>query len=72
MCILNDINDKYNNTYHKAIKIKPIDVKSDSFTEYNEDPNEKDPKFKVSDPVRITIIFLLKDMLLTGVKKFFS
>ena len=52
--VLNDINDKYNNTYHKAIKIKPIDVKSDSFTEYNEDPNEKDPKLKVSDHVRIS------------------
>ena len=33
--------DKYNNTYHKTIKMKPIDVKSDSFAEYNEEPNEK-------------------------------
>ena len=31
--VLNDIVDKYNNTYHKAIKMKPIDVKSDSFSE---------------------------------------
>ena len=29
--VLNDIVDKYNNTYHKTIKMKPIDVKSDSF-----------------------------------------
>ena len=34
--VLNDIVDKYNNTYHKTIKMKPIGVKSDSFAEYNE------------------------------------
>ena len=34
--VLNNIFDKYNNKYHKTIKIKPIDVKSDSFAEYNE------------------------------------
>ena len=34
--LLNDIVDKYNNTYHKTIKMKPIDVKNDSFAEYNE------------------------------------
>ena len=45
---------KYNNTYHKTIKMKPIDVKSDSFAEYNEESNEKDPKFKIGDPVRIS------------------
>ena len=28
--VLNDIADKYNNTYHDTIKIKPIDVKSNS------------------------------------------
>ena len=52
--VLNDIVDKYNNTYHKTIKMKPIDLKSDSFTEYNEESNEKDPKFKVGDHVRIS------------------
>ena len=31
--ILNDIVDEYNNTYHKTIKMKPIDVKNDSFAE---------------------------------------
>ena len=50
--VLNDIVDKDNNTYHKTIKMKPIDVKSDSFAEYNEESNEKDPKFKVGDHVR--------------------
>ena len=34
--------------------LKPIDVKSDSFAEYNEDSNEKDPKFKVNDHVKIS------------------
>ena len=50
---LNDIADEHNSTYHKTIKMKPIDVKSDSFAEYNEESNEKDPKFKVGDHVRI-------------------
>ena len=52
--VLNDIVDKYNNTYHKTIKMKPTDVKNNSFAEYNEESNEKDPKFKVSDHVRIS------------------
>ena len=52
--VLDDIVDEYNSTYHKTIKMKPIDVKSDSFTEYNEESNEKDPKFKVGDHIRIS------------------
>ena len=52
--VLNDIVDEYNNTYHKTIKMKPIDVKSDSFAEYNEESNEKDPKLKLGDHVRIS------------------
>ena len=50
--VLDDIIDKYNNTYHRTIKMKPIDVEDDSFAEYNEESNEKDPKFKVIDHVR--------------------
>ena len=34
--------------------MKPIDVKNDSFAEYNEESNEKDPKFKVNDHVRLS------------------
>ena len=34
--------------------MKPTDIKSDSFAEYNEESNEKDPKFKVNDHVRIS------------------
>ena len=44
--VLNDFVDKYNNTYHKTIKMKPIDVKRDSFAEYNEESNEKIPNLK--------------------------
>ena len=52
--ILDDTVDKYNNTYHNTIKMKPIDVKNNSFVEYNEEPNEKDPKFRVGDHARIS------------------
>ena len=52
--VLNDIVNEYNNTYHKTIKMKPIDVKSNSFAEYDTQSNEKDPKFKVNDHVRIS------------------
>ena len=47
--VLDDIVDEYNNTYHKTLKMKPKDVKSDSFAEYNEESNKKDPKFRVDD-----------------------
>ena len=52
--VLDDIVDEYNNTYHRTIKMKPIDVGDDSFAEYNEESNEKDPKFKVGDHARIS------------------
>ena len=52
--VLHDIVNKYNNTVHRSIKMKPIDVTSDSYAEYNEDFNKKDPKFKVGDNVRIS------------------
>ena len=52
--VLDDIVDKYNNTVHRIIKMKPIDVTSDFYAEYNEDSNEKHPKFKVGDRVRIS------------------
>ena len=52
--VLDDTVNKYNNTVHKTIKMKPIDITHDSYTEYNEDFNKKDPKFKVGDHVRIS------------------
>ena len=39
--VLDDIVNKYNNTIHRTIKIKPIDVTNDSYAEYNEDFNKK-------------------------------
>ena len=41
-------------TEHRTIKMKPINVTDDSFVEYNEEWNKKDPKFKVGDHVRIS------------------
>ena len=52
--LLNDIVNKYNNAVDKTIKMKPIDVTNDSYVEYNEDFNKKDPKFKVNVHVRIS------------------
>ena len=52
--------------------MKPVDVKDDSFTEYNEESNEKDPKFKVGDHIRISKnlkMYLLKDVHLIAVTK---
>ena len=50
---LDDIVDEYNNTYHRAIKMKPTDVKDNTSIDYEEEVNDKDPKFKVGDHVRI-------------------
>ena len=52
--VLDDIVNKYNNTIHRTIKIKPIDVTDYSFAGYNEESNKKDPKFKVGDHIRIS------------------
>ena len=52
--VLKDIVNNYNNTVHRTIKMKPINVTDDSFAEYNEDSNKRNPKFKVGDHVRIS------------------
>ena len=52
--VLDDIVNKYKNTVHRNIKMKPINVTSDSYAEYNEAFNKKDLKFKVSDHVGIS------------------
>ena len=51
---LDNIVNKYNNTVNRTIKIKSIDVTDNSFAEYNEESNKKDPKFKISDHLRIS------------------
>ena len=50
---LNDIVNKYNNTYHTTIKMKPIGVKDNTNINTNKEINYNDPKFKVGDYVRI-------------------
>ena len=52
--VLDNIVNKYNNTVHRTIKMKPTDVTADSYAEYNENSNKKDPKFKVRDHARIS------------------
>ena len=52
--VLDDNVNEYNNTVQRPIQMKPTDVTSDSYAEYNEDFNKKDPKFKVGDHVRIS------------------
>ena len=52
--VLDDFVNKYNKKVHRTIKIKPIDVTSDSFAEYNKGSNKKDPKFKVGYHLRIS------------------
>ena len=49
---LDDIVNKYNNTYHS--KMKPVDVKPNTNTDSSKEGNDKDPKFKIGDIVRIS------------------
>ena len=51
---LDDIVNEYNNTYHRTIKMKPVDVKDNTYIDSNKEVNDKDPKFKVGDHVRIS------------------
>ena len=51
---LDDIVDEYNNTHQRTIKIKPIYVKDNTYIDFKKELNDKDPKFKVGDHVRIS------------------
>ena len=51
---LDDIVNEYNNTYHKTIKMKPIDLKDNTYIDSIKEVNDKDPKFRVGDHVRIS------------------
>ena len=51
---LDDIVKKYNNTYHTSIKMKPVDVKDNTYIDFKKESNDKNPKFKVGDHVRIS------------------
>ena len=69
---LDDTVDDYNNTYHRTIKIKLVDVKDNTYIDFKKEVNDKDPRFKVGDHVRISKykLFLLMDTHQTGLKKF--
>ena len=51
---LNDIVDKCNNTHHRTIKTKPVDVKPSIYIDLNKENNKESPKFKIGDNVRIS------------------
>ena len=42
---LDNIVNEYNNTYHRTIKMKPTDVKYNTYIDFEKEVNNKDPKF---------------------------
>ena len=46
--------NRYNNTYYRTVKMKPVDVKPSICIDFNKAINDKDPKFKVGDIIRIS------------------
>ena len=50
---LEDIDNKNNNIYHNTIKMSPFDLKSNTYIKFSKESNDKDPKFKIDDVVRI-------------------
>ena len=51
---LDNIVNEYNNTHHGIIKMKPVDVKDNTYIDFKKEVNDKDPKFKVDDHVKIS------------------
>ena len=51
---LSDIVNHYNNTYYSSIKMKPVDIKYNTYIDFDKENNEKDPKFNVDGHVRIS------------------
>ena len=51
---LDDTINEYNNTYHRTIKMKPVNVKDNTYIDFKKELNDNDPKFKVGDHVRIS------------------
>ena len=52
--VLDNIVNKCNNKVHRTIKMKPIDIKHNTYVDSKKELNDKDPKFKVGDHVRIS------------------
>ena len=51
---LDDIVNEYNNTYYRIIKMKPIDVKDNTYINIDKEVNDKNPKFKIGNHIRIS------------------
>ena len=51
---LDDKVDEYNNTYHRTITMKPVDVKDNTYIDSKKEVNNRDRKFKVGDHVTIS------------------
>ena len=51
---LDDTVNEYKNTYHTTIKMKPVDIKDNTYIDFSKKVNDKDPKFKVGDHIRIS------------------
>ena len=51
---LDDVVNEYNNTKHRTTKMKPTDVKGNTYIDFGKEINDNDPKFKVGDHVRIS------------------
>ena len=51
---LDDIVNEYNNTYHKTIKMKPVDVKDNTYINFEKVVNNKNPKSKIGDHIKIS------------------
>ena len=51
---LDDIVKEYNNKYHTSTKMEPVDVKDNTYINVKKETNDKNPKFKVGDHVRIS------------------
>ena len=69
---LDDIVNKYNNTYLSIHKLKPVDVKSNTYTDSSKGINNEDPEFKIGGIVRISKYknIFEKLTLQIGLKKF--
>ena len=50
---LDYIVNNYNNTYHSTVKMKPVNIKSNTYIDSSKEINNKDPKYKIGD-VRIS------------------
>ena len=71
---LDDIVNECNNTYHRTIKMKPVDVKDNPYINFEKEVNNNNQKFKVGDYVKISKyknnFRYKKDTCQIGLKKF--